>query len=145
MVIPEGLWGAAARMEVDGWLQPISDALYKLESKRANMEGWFSSKDADKNCAPEFRVSTAYLLGEVLYIEESRRGQRESKRLADVMRTLGWRLAQNSIKVGKRTCRAYTKPQPEDRTMRFHWSRWSRWIPVTAHTNLLGIGLVLLL
>jgi len=47
-------------MEVDAWLEPISDALYKLESKRANMEGWFSSKDADKNCTPEFRVSTAY-------------------------------------------------------------------------------------
>jgi len=28
------------------------------------------------------------------------------------MRTLGWRLAQYPIKVGKKTCRAYTKPQP---------------------------------
>jgi len=48
-----------------------------------------------------------------LCIEESRRGQRESKRLPDVMRTLGWRLAQYPIKVRKKTCRAYTKPQPE--------------------------------
>ena len=118
LVIPESLWGAVAieqqaRMEVDAWLEPISDELCKLEAKRANIEGSFSSKDADKNCAPEFRVSTAYLLGQVLCIEDSRRGQRESKRLADVMRTLGWRLAQYPIKVGKRTCRAYTKPQPE--------------------------------
>jgi putative DNA primase/helicase len=118
LVIPERLWGAAAieqaaRMEVDAWLEPIGDHLCKLEAKRANIEGSFSSKDADKNCAPEFRVSTAYLLGDVLCIEESRRGQRESKRLADVMRTLGWRLAQHPIKVGKKTCRAYTKPQPE--------------------------------
>jgi hypothetical protein len=98
-------------MEVDAWLEPISSALSILETKCANMEGWFSSKDADKNCAPEFRVSTAYLLGEVLYIEASRRGQRDTKRLADVMRTLGWRLAQHPIKVGKKTCRAYIKPQ----------------------------------
>ncbi len=119
LVIPEGLWGAAAieqqaRMEIDAWLEPISSALSILEAKRANMEGSFSSKDADKNCAPEFRVSTAYLLGNVLCIEESRRGQRDTKRLADVMRTLGWRLAQHPIKVGKRTCRAYVKPQPEE-------------------------------
>jgi predicted P-loop ATPase len=85
LVIPERLWGAAAieqqaRMEVDAWLEPISDQLSRLEAKRANIEGSFSSKDADKNCAPEFRVSTAYLLGQVLCIEESRRGQRESKR-----------------------------------------------------------------
>jgi predicted P-loop ATPase len=119
LVIPERLWGAAAieqqaRMEVDAWLEPISDALCILERKRANMEGSFSSKDADKNCAPEFRVSTAYLLGNVLCIEESRRSQRETKRLADVMRTLGWRLAQYPIKVGRKTCRAYTKPQLEE-------------------------------
>jgi hypothetical protein len=118
LAIPEGLWGAAAieqaaRMEVDAWLEPIGDHLCKLEAKGANIEGSFSSKDADKNCASEFRVSTAYLLGDVLCIEESRRGQRESKRLADVMRTLGWRLAQHPIKVGKKTCRAYTKPKSE--------------------------------
>ena len=118
LVIPERLWGAAAieqaaRMEVDAWLEPIGDQLCKLEAKGANIEGSFSSKDADKSCAPEFRVSTAYLLGDVLCIEESRRGQRESKRLADVMRTLGWRLAQHPIKVGKKTCRAYTKPKSE--------------------------------
>jgi predicted P-loop ATPase len=117
LIIPEGLWGAAAveqqaRMEIDAWLEPISDALSILEGKRANMEGSFSSKDADKNCAPEFRVSTAYLLGDVMCIEESKRSQRDTKRLADVMRTLGWRLAQYPIKVGKKTRRAYYKPQP---------------------------------
>ena len=117
LVIPERLWGAAAieqqaRMEVDAWLEPISDALSILEAKRANMEGSFSSKDADKNCAPEFRVSTAYLLGDVMCIEESKRSQRDTKRLADIMRTLGWQLAQYPIKVGKRTRRAYYKPQP---------------------------------
>ena len=63
LVIPERLWGAAAieqaaRMEVDAWLEPIGDQLCKLEAKGANIEGSFSSKDADKSCAPEFRVST---------------------------------------------------------------------------------------
>jgi Virulence-associated protein E len=118
LVIPESLWSAAAieqqaRMEIDAWLEPISDHLAKLEVKRANLEGCFSSKDADKNCMPEFRVSSAYLLGNVLSISESHRGQRDTKRLADVMRTLGWQLAQYPIKVGKKTCRAYAKPQPQ--------------------------------
>jgi Virulence-associated protein E len=119
LVIPENLWGAAAieqqaRMEVDAWEEPIAAKLSILEAKRANLLGSFSSKDADKNCMPEFRVSSAYLLGDVLGIAESYRGQRETKRLVDVMRSLGWKLAQHPIKVGKRTCRAYTKPQPTE-------------------------------
>jgi hypothetical protein len=91
-----------ARMEVDAWQDLIADRLCKLESERKNIEGKFSSKDADKQCVPEFRVSSAYLLGDVLGIGESHRGQRESKRLADVMRTLGWKLAQQPIKIGKK-------------------------------------------
>jgi predicted P-loop ATPase len=117
LVIPESLWGAAAieqqaRMEIDAWLEPISDHLAKLETKRANKEGMFWSDGTDKYCVPEFRVSSAYLLDAVLSISESHRGPRETKRLADVMRTLGWQLAQYPIKVGKKTCRAYFKPQP---------------------------------
>src|SRR5215471_11986271 len=47
LVIPESLWGAAAieqqaRMEIDAWLEPVSDDLCKLEAKRANIEGSFS-------------------------------------------------------------------------------------------------------
>jgi Virulence-associated protein E len=123
LVIPEALWGAAAieqdaRMEVDAWLEPIADHLHDLEVGRSNLEGQFSSKDKGKGegpgeFVPEFRVSSAYLLGTVLGIGESYRGQRETKRLADVMRTLGWELAQFPIKVGKKSCRAYTKPQPQ--------------------------------
>ena len=117
LVIPEDLWGAVAieqhaRMEIDAWQEPIADYLGRLEANRGNLEGRFSSKDADKDCAPEFRASSAFLLGDVLSIGESSRGQRETKRLADVMRSLGWKLAQYPIKVGKKTCRAYTKPQP---------------------------------
>jgi hypothetical protein len=118
-VIPENLWGAAAieqhaRMEVDAWEEPILAKLCLLETKRANLEDKFSSKGADKNCVPEFRVSSAYLLGDVLNIPDGHRGQRETKRLAEVMRTLGWRLAQYPIKVGRKTCRAYAKPQPQE-------------------------------
>jgi Virulence-associated protein E len=118
LVIPESLWGVAAieqqaRMEIDAWLEPISDHLAKLETKRANKEGMFWSDGTDKYCVPEFRVSSAYLLDAVLSISESHRGPRETKRLADVMRTLGWQLAQYPIKVGKKTCRAYFKPQPQ--------------------------------
>jgi hypothetical protein len=117
LVIPESLWGAAAieqqaRMEVDAWEEPIAAQLSILEAKRGNLPSCFSSKDADKKCVPEFRVSSAYLLGQVLNISENHRGPRETKRLADVMRSLGWKLAQYPIKVGIKTCRAYTKPQP---------------------------------
>jgi hypothetical protein len=91
----------------------IANHLCKLEVKRANLDGWFSSKDADRNCVPEFRVSSAYLLSEVLGIDKRNQGQRETKRLADVMRSLGWELAKQPIKVGKKTCRASTRPQPD--------------------------------
>jgi hypothetical protein len=118
LVIPEKLWPAVAlqqqgRMEIDPWEEPILHQLNTLEKNRGNMEGMFWSDSEDKQCAPEFRVSTAYLLGCVLGIDEPHRGQRETKRLADVMRGLGWHLAQFPIKVGKKSCRAYTKPQSE--------------------------------
>jgi predicted P-loop ATPase len=121
LVIPEHLWVAAAveqqaRMDIDAWQEPIADRLRTLEHNRANLDGWFSSKGADKNCVPEFRVSSAYLLGDVLDIPESHRTNRETKRLAEVMRTLGWKLAEHTIKVGKKPCRAYYKPQPQQET-----------------------------
>jgi hypothetical protein len=118
LFLPERLWEAAAvqqaaRMEVDGWLEPISDQLANLELRKIDLEGKFWSSYANEQCGKEFRVSSAYLLGDVLGIAESARDQRDMKRLADVMRTLGWQLATDPIKVGKKTCRAYTKPHPK--------------------------------
>jgi hypothetical protein len=77
----------------------------------------FKSSHLDHDGNLEFRVTSAYLLTEILGIPVPQQHNTFSKRLADVMRGLGWKLAENSIRIGNstQTYRAYTKPQPLER------------------------------
>ena len=117
LVIAEALWADAAiaqgaRMEVDEWADIIGDKLRVLETNRGNLDGLFATT-VDTNCVPEFRVSSQYLLNQLLGISESNVTHNHARRVADVMRSLGWRRAENSIRVGKKSCRAYVKPIPD--------------------------------
>src|SRR5262249_51834888 len=76
LIIPETLWPQAeleqqARMEPDPWEDAIMAHLSKLQKNRAKLDGWFASA-ADAMGDPEWRVSSDYLLTQVLGFPKDR-------------------------------------------------------------------------
>jgi hypothetical protein len=62
----------------------------------------------------EWRVASSYLLGiDVLNIPVERQTNANTKRLAEVMRSLGWTKPTQTLRVGKQPCRGFTKPIAE--------------------------------
>lgn len=97
IVLPQELWAVAAveqdeRLEDDPWLEPL-----------AAVQG--------KAFGEETRVFTSDLLGEVLGIEIERQHNGHAKRLAGLMRSLGWE--PKKFKVEGRTVRGFFRPKPE--------------------------------
>jgi predicted P-loop ATPase len=120
LVISEHLWAEAAtaqraRMEIDPWHDVIAARLGQFEgnAKRGGsaVGGQFAVA-ADHLGNPEWRVSSDYLLTSVLEISKDRQTNNHTKRLAAVMRSLGWSLSEGTIRIGK-PCRGYTKAMPE--------------------------------
>lgn len=115
LTIPSALWGAAgieqqARVTQDAWEDLIQRALTKLfgDKEFKDKPGAFSI-DADESGGLEWRVASDYLLGiHVLGITAERRTNAVTKRLEDVMRTLGW-TKPSTVRVGKEPCSGYTK------------------------------------
>ena len=65
----------------------------------------------------EWRVASSYLLGmDVLNIPVERQANANTKRLAEVMRTLGWSTGK-TIRVATNPCRGYTKAIDEPNTV----------------------------
>ena len=98
IVLPQELWAVAAaeqdeRLEDDPWLEPLSE-----------VQG--------KAFGDEVRVSTSHLLGDVLKIEVERQHNGHTKRLAGLMRSLGWE--PGKFKVAGKTQRGFCRPKPED-------------------------------
>lgn len=97
IVLPQELWVVAAaeqaeRLEDDPW-----------QEKLAIVQG--------KAVGEEVRVSTADLLGQVLGIPTERQHNGHTKRLAALMRELGWELGK--FKVETKTVRGFHRPKPE--------------------------------
>lgn len=97
IVLPRELWAVAAaeqedRLEDDPW-----------QEKLAMVRG--------KAAGDEVRVLTADLLGEVLSIPVERQHNGHGKRLAALMRELGWE--QSKFKIGGKTVRGFHRPKPE--------------------------------
>ena len=112
LTIPPELWEAAsivqqARVTHDPWEDVIERQLAGLrEDKAKDGSYWVGIND---NGDREWRVASGYLLGPmVLGIDVDRQNNAVTKRLADVMRTLGWSSGK-TIRVGKLPCRGYTK------------------------------------
>jgi hypothetical protein len=59
----------------------------------------------------EFRVSTDYLLTSLLGISKERQHNNHTKRLAAIMRQLGWSRPETPIRIGKTVARGFTKPE----------------------------------
>ena len=93
LALDETLWGAAgieqrARQEHDPWEDIISAWLQECKWKAAK-DGWYT-RAPDDNGGFEFRVASAWLLGEVLGIAKDRQGDAVAKHLAKTMRSLDW-------------------------------------------------------
>ena len=113
LVIPQELWGDVAaqqeaRMEVDPWEDTVAGALARLIRLKNGIEGSFA-KAADGNGDPEWRVSTDYLLSYVLRLPEERQNNNHTKRLAAIMRSLGWLRSEEVLRFGKGVKRGFTK------------------------------------
>lgn len=97
IVLPQNLWAEAAaeqdeRLEDDPWLEPLA-------AVRGQAFG------------DEVRVFTSHLLGEVLGIEVERQHNNHAKRLAGLMKSLGWE--HGKFKVGNKNFRGFRRPKPE--------------------------------
>ena len=113
LVIPEALWPDAAaqqqaRMELDPWEDVLATKLTRLQEKQTKIDGAFMLA-ADGSGNPEWRVSTDYLLATVLSLSKERQTNNHTKRLAGIMRSLGWARPESPIRLGKVVCRGFTR------------------------------------
>lgn len=97
IVLPQELWAEAAveqeeRLEDDPWLEPL-----------AGLRG--------KAFGDEVRLFTSHLLSEVLGIEVERQHNGHAKRLAGLMKSLGWE--HGKFKVAGKTQRGFWRPKPD--------------------------------
>ncbi|MCA1513642.1 virulence-associated E family protein [Bradyrhizobium sp. NBAIM01] len=107
LVIPAALWNVAAeetavRMEHDPWADIIGDKLAQLEAaalggRMLTTKLFARGEDAQ---GPHWRVASDYLLTEVLSIPKARQANWQTKRLANVMRSLGWTWCENPLRFG---------------------------------------------
>jgi predicted P-loop ATPase len=110
LVIPEALWSDAAvqqsaRMEVDPWEDIITTKLVGMAENILRHPGssGFAGKLVWANTATgsrEWRVSSAFLLSEVLSVTTDRQHQALWTRLANVMTSLGWTHSPAPIRIG---------------------------------------------
>ena len=108
LVIPEALLADAAvqqqaRMEVDPWEDEVAARLARLQKNEAKLDGKFILA-ADAKGDPEWRVSSDYLLTDVLELPKDRQTNNHTKRLAGIMRSLGWTRPETTIRIGKLIC-----------------------------------------
>jgi predicted P-loop ATPase len=113
LVIPQHLWPDVAaqqeaRMEVDPWEDTISGALARLIRLGKPIDGSFvEATNLEGN--PEWRVSTDYLLTNLLSLPKERQSNNHTKRLAGIMRSLGWLRCETSMRFGKAVARGFVK------------------------------------
>jgi hypothetical protein len=101
-------------MELDPWEDELSAALDRLiglgqRNGSLCLDGSFA-RAADKNGNPEWRASTDYLLTDVLGVPKERQNNNHTKRLAGIMRRLGWVRSEEVLRFGKVVKRGFIKP-----------------------------------
>jgi predicted P-loop ATPase len=120
LMISADLWSAAsiqqqARVTHDPWEDLIRRKLAELREDKANNGAYCVGINDDGG--REWRVASSYLLGmDVLHIQFERQTNAVTKRLAEVMRTLGWTKPPQTIRVGNVPCRGFTKPIDEPKS-----------------------------
>ena len=97
-------------MELDPWEDTLAPTLARLVSHGPGpfAIGGFV-KGSDVSGDPEWRVSTDYLLTIVLGLPKERQNNNHTKRLAAIMRNLGWLRSEEVLRFGKEVKRGFTK------------------------------------
>ena len=113
LVIPEALWPEAAaqqalRLETDPWEDRLRDLIVDDQPGGINAN-YVDGSQTDTDGNPEWRVSTSDLLSRVLEIPPTRQYPNHTKRLAGLMRTLGWRKRETPMRIKKKVCNGYSK------------------------------------
>ena len=119
LTLPPALWGVAsieqhARLAYDPWEDEIERHLSGLRDKTKDGRDVVKQDYAvgiNENGEREWRVTSSYLLWDVLHISVDRQNNAVTKHLADVMRTLGWGSGKTIRTI--KPCRGYTKPIDE--------------------------------
>jgi predicted P-loop ATPase len=114
LVIPQGLWGDVAvqqkaRMELDPWEDMLAAVLGGM-IRTEKMVGGSFVKASDKLGDPEWTISTDFLLSNVLSLPKERQNNNHTKRLAAIMRSLGWVKSDEVMRFGEKIKRGFTKP-----------------------------------
>jgi predicted P-loop ATPase len=117
LVIPEALWPHAAaqqqaRMDLDPWEDAIVTKLSRMMVHNTKLDGSFVQA-ADTNGRPEWRVATDYLLTDLLGLPKERQTNNHTKRLASIMRVLGWSRSDTPMRIGKHIKRGFVRPTGE--------------------------------
>jgi hypothetical protein len=113
LTLPPELWSVAhevqeARLAHDPWQDLIESHLAGLREDKVK-NGEFAV-GIDDNGDRQWRVASNYLLGPmVLGIPVAGQTPTTTRRLAEVMRALGWVKPPIVLRVGTKACRAYTK------------------------------------
>ena len=117
LVIPEVLWPDAAeqqqaRTELDPWEDAIIAKLSRLMVHNTMSDGSFVQA-ADTLGRPEWRVASDFLLTDLLCLPKERQTNNHTKRLASIMRGLGWSRSDTPIRIGKHIKRGFVRPKGE--------------------------------
>ena len=80
-----------------------------VDTKEQKIDGSFGMF-ADGAGEPEWRVSTDFLLTDVVGLPKERQFPNHTKRLASIMRGLGWARPDTVLRIGKQVKRGFTKP-----------------------------------
>src|SRR5262249_34481525 len=113
LVIPEALWSDVAqqqraREEVDPWEDIIVTRLSGMIAHNTKIDGSFV-KAADNDGHPEWRVSTDFLLTDLLNLPKDRQTNNHTKRLASIMRGLGWDHPETPMRIIKLIKRGFVR------------------------------------
>ena len=117
LVISEALWADAAdqqsaRMELDPWEDALACRLAGLIQYQQKIDGSFML--ASNNAGdPEWRVASDFLLTDILGLPKERQYQNHTKRLASIMRNLGWIRHDTPIRIGKQVKRGFVRRKTE--------------------------------
>jgi predicted P-loop ATPase len=113
--LPSELWSdatfeRASRTQADPWTDILADV---AEHARRGEQ----SSNADYEIAPNYgepeeRISSAYVLGVALGIPQERQTPDQAKRVANVMRSLGWSKPKSGgmCRINGRPVRGYVRP-----------------------------------
>jgi predicted P-loop ATPase len=118
LVIPEALWPDAetqqqARVGLDPWADLFISELARRIHLGKTIDGKFAAATDDKGDA-QWRISTDHLLSDILWLPPDRQTNVHTKRLAEVMRSLGWTRNEDPMRIGKVLKRGYFKPKAEE-------------------------------